>query len=62
MSYNRKIARNKLKNGIGSNKIRKAWRRSQINRYGLKQYIAMRIFKTPQNQREEVTYQLCNGL
>ena len=59
---NRKIARNRLKNAADSNRIQKAWRRAQIKLYGFKKYIAIRLFKTPKNQRKEAAYQLYNGL
>lgn len=35
----RKIERNILKSQIGSNKIRRAWRRKQINKYGIEGWL-----------------------
>lgn len=35
----RKIERNKLKNEQKNNKIQKAWRKKQVDKYGLQGYI-----------------------
>lgn len=39
MSFTRKIERNKLKFDMKTNKIQNAWRRMQVNKYGLQGYI-----------------------
>ena len=41
MSITRKIERNKLKVKQQNNKIRKAWRTEQINKYSIKGYCDM---------------------
>lgn len=41
MSIIRKIERNKLKEKQQNNKIRKAWRTEQINKYSIKGYCDM---------------------
>lgn len=41
MSIKRQIERNKLKINYRSNKIRKAWRTEQINKYSIKGYCDM---------------------
>lgn len=41
MSITRQIERNKLKTNYRSNKIRKAWRIEQINKYSIKGYCDM---------------------
>lgn len=41
MSITRKIERNKLKAKQQNNKIRKAWRTEQINKYSIKGYCDM---------------------
>jgi hypothetical protein len=58
---NRKIARNRLKNVQGNNKIQKAWRKAQIKLYGFYEYAMMRLAKTSKNQRKEVGYRIHNG-
>jgi hypothetical protein len=58
----RKFSRQFIKNRNGNNGIQQAWRRAQIELYGFKRYIAMRLFKTPKNQRKEAAYRLYNGL
>lgn len=47
----RKIERNFLKKYMGSNRIRKAWRNFQIQRYGLEQYVD--IFNKNQNKKQK---------
>lgn len=39
MSILRKIERNKLKNEQKNNKIQKAWRKKQVDAYGIQGYI-----------------------
>lgn len=38
-SISRKIERNKLKQSYQSNRIQKAWRKKQVDEYGLQGYI-----------------------
>jgi len=57
--YNRKVARNKLKSANGNNKIKTAWRRLQIKKFGgLVAYVRMRMFKTPQSQHNALSGEL----
>lgn len=41
MVLTRKIARNMAKKSVGSNKIRRTWRKFQIERYGVKEWCKM---------------------
>lgn len=61
--YNRKVARNKLKRANGSNRIQKAWRRSQIKKCGgIKQYIKMRLSKVANGKGRELLIKLYSEL
>lgn len=50
MSITRKIERNKLKVKQQNNKIRKAWRTKQINKYSIKGYCDMYNKNNPKKQ------------
>jgi hypothetical protein len=52
----RKIARNRQKLQLGTNKIQKAWQKIQVKRLGgIKQYIAMRISKKRRGEHLDIT-------
>lgn len=58
----RKFSHNFLKVRNGNNRIQYAWRMHQIKSYGgLMKYIAMRLDKSPQPQRNELFFTLKNG-
>lgn len=50
MSITRQIERNKLKSKYRNNKIRKAWRTEQINKYSIKGYCDMYNRNNPKKQ------------
>ena len=50
MSITRQIERNKLKIKQQNNKIRKAWRTEQINKYSIKGYCDMYNKNNPKKQ------------
>jgi hypothetical protein len=54
--HSRKAARNQLKQKIGSNRIQKAWKNHQINKYSIKEYIKMRYEKTARNKRKQLQF------
>lgn len=39
--YNRKIERNMAKKALGKNKIRRMWRKAQIEKYGISKWCYM---------------------
>ena len=54
MSITRKIERNQLKVKQQNNKIRKAWRTEQINKYGIQGYCDMYNRNNP-NKTDKLT-------